>query len=695
MQPAPGGGYRSLEINNSPNAIVNKGHTAHWIANSPSPVITIVGAYTPASAVFVDCSLHSDGFTAQYFWGGGAKSIDYLSSCNGQGYGYGTEINQSFGPTSYFGWGVTCSLQTTCSTSSSAGAVLGVHGVRLTAEENTGPSLSADGSNNLWYQSAHWIRGGGWPVGFTATDPSGVCNTDMIINRQFSNIDNSNDSSPDTSSFTQCWPSDSVVGTFDTDYFANGPLLIDYEASNAAAVVSNATETLQVDNTPVSLSLSTPGDPDPNSWVNHAVQVIATASAGPSGLGGTNCSTNDGPSSAYPPGGITVDGTGVWKLSCQSWDNSFDVNGQPATSPVTSAVVHIDETPPNVAFEAMDPADPQRVVADTSDAQSGVSSGQIQMRPAAGGSADAAGGAARWQSLATQFDGSRLIARFNDSGLAPGQWVIRATSCDNAGNCASTDKTLTLPVRTASLSSIGFEKSNRLSAATSCANRPTKVHRRHRRSRRRCAEARVVLTGHERIGFGKPARLLGLLTTGVGAPIGGALIRVLTAPNNGLAQYSQAEVTRTNSQGAWAVRLPAGPSRLIDAVYGGSATIQPSQGWARLTIPASVQVLRVWPRHVPWGGKVHIKARLVGGFLPPKGALVRLRLGYGKAKTTYGVREHVSGNGTFVVTNTFGPGPASLVLHYWLQECTLPEGDYPFAPACGPRDTVTVGARIR
>jgi hypothetical protein len=77
--------------------------------------------------------------------------------------------------------------------------------------------------------------------------------------------------------------------------------------------------------------------------------------------------------------------------------------------------------------------------------------------------------------------------------------------------------------------------------------------------------------------------------------------------------------------------------------------------------------------------------------LPPGGALVRLRLGYDNAKITDGVKEHVGGNGVFRVTNRFGPGPPSLVLPYWLQECTLPEGNYPFAPSCGPRNFVTVG----
>jgi hypothetical protein len=81
----------------------------------------------------------------------------------------------------------------------------------------------------------------------------------------------------------------------------------------------------------------------------------------------------------------------------------------------------------------------------------------------------------------------------------------------------------------------------------------------------------------------------------------------------------------------------------------------------------------------------------MGGYLPPGGALVRLRLGYGNAKVTYGVREHVGGDGVFEITNRFGPGPAGLIRHYWLQECSLPEGDYPFAPACGPRSSLTVG----
>ncbi len=677
MEPAPGGGFRSLEINNPSKASVLHGYGANWTANSPSPAISIVGAYTPVNTVFVDCYLHSDGFTAQYFWNGGTQAIVHENGCDSNGVGYGTGINISFPPSSYFGCGAGCWLQSSCFTSSSIDAVLGVQGIQLTAQENTPPTIVSDGSNNVWYQAGNWIRGGGWPVSFTASDPSGVCGTDLLINGYFTPVDLTNDTTPDTSSFTQCWPTDTVTGTLDTTNSPDGPLTIEYAATNAAGDVATPSETLRVDNTPVSLSLSTPTDPDPNVWVNHPVNVLASASAGPSGIGGTGCSTNDGASYAYPSDGISLDGTGVWNVSCSSWNNSFDAAGQPARSSTESVSVHIDETPPTVAFEPSDPSDPQAIVADVSDGESGVAGGQIRMRPAGGGA---------WYDLATQFTGPQLRAHFDDTGLAPGSWLIDATSCDNAGNCASVQKTLTLPARTASLSSLTVGQAK--DSLQACLLRRANRHHHDAHERSRC---RAQRKSHDRVAFGKPVVVGGRLTTAQGTPISDAPVSILSAPDNGLGNYSQAAAVTTDSAGDWIATLAPGPSRLILAVYAGSPTIQPSQAAAQVAVPAAVRVLRVWPRHVKWGGKVHIEAQLLGGFLPPGGALVRLRLGYRSAKITYGVREHVGGDGTFEVTSTFGPGPASLVRHYWLQECSLPEGDFPFAPACSPRSDVVVG----
>jgi hypothetical protein len=343
------------------------------------------------------------------------------------------------------------------------------------------------------------------------------------------------------------------------------------------------------------------------------------------------------------------------------------------------------------------------------------------MRPASGGV---------WTPLPTQFDGRHLLAGFDDAGLT-GAYAFEAISCDRAGNCATATRSLTLPVRLASVSAASFQVIKDPLRATVARKRvrvgwhwvrvrrhgrvmrvkrgghwkTVRVVRWHERctwkrmkkkghrsrERKVCRRPHVVLKKHERVRFGRGVTIHGLVRTGQGVPIPGAPVQIMTAPDNGLDQFTEAALATSAVDGSWTVKLPAGPSRIIDAVYQGSATILPSTGEAAVSVPASVKVLRVWPRRVAWGHKVHIEVQLRGGWLPTTGALVRLRIGYGDAKTTYGIQEHVAGDGRFEVTNTFGTAPPGLVRRYWLQECTLPEGDYPYAPACARRVIIVVG----
>ena len=90
---------------------------------------------------------------------------------------------------------------------------------------------------------------------------------------------------------------------------------------------------------------------------------------------------------------------------------------------------------------------------------------------------------------------------------------------------------------------------------------------------------------------------------------------------------------------------------------------------------------------------MHLVGQLEGGYLPPGGALVRLRIGIGAARTTYGIREHVGGDGRFSTSYTFGLGDPSLVQAYWFQIASLPMGNYPYAPASSQRITVIVGGQ--
>ena len=104
----------------------------------------------------------------------------------------------------------------------------------------------------------------------------------------------------------------------------------------------------------------------------------------------------------------------------------------------------------------MNPNDPTGVVVDTSDSESGVAGGSIEMAPA---------GTSSWTALPTTFTGSQLVAHFDDAGLR-GPYTFSVRSCDNVGNCASTTRTVMLPVRTQAVSEVSLEQL----PATRCAS---------------------------------------------------------------------------------------------------------------------------------------------------------------------------------------------------------------------------------
>ena len=158
-----------------------------------------------------------------------------------------------------------------------------------------------------------------------------------------------------------------------------------------------------------------------------------------------------------------------------------------------------------------------------------------------------------------------------------------------------------------------------------------------------CKRPRLVLKSKQRVRHGRSVVVHGLLRTAQGLPIGGAPVRVLGAPNNGSHAFFPLTTATTDANGLWSAKVPAGPSRIIAGVFDGSATLQPAIGKARTIVPAAVKLIRVTPRRIAWGGTVKIVGQLRGGYLPAAGALVRLRIGYGKAFVTYGVKEHVRG----------------------------------------------------
>ena len=59
--------------------------------------------------------------------------------------------------------------------------------------------------------------------------------------------------------------------------------------------------------------------------------------------------------------------------------------------------------------------------------------------------------------------------------------------------------------------------------------------------------------------YGKPFTMHGLLVTTQGVPIANAPVDILTAPANGLEQFTEAATATTTASGAWTAKLPPGP----------------------------------------------------------------------------------------------------------------------------------------
>lgn len=94
----------------------------------------------------------------------------------------------------------------------------------------------------------------------------------------------------------------------------------------------------------------------------------------------------------------------------------------------------------------------------------------------------------------------------------------------------------------------------------------------------------TVRTSRKRVAFGVRARINGWLGTSQGLAFGGQRVRILTAPNNGRNEFRQVGTVITGPDGRWSARLPAGPSRMVEAVFDGAAAVGPSTGRAKLLV---------------------------------------------------------------------------------------------------------------
>jgi hypothetical protein len=394
---------------------------------------------------------------------------------------------------------------------------------------------------------------------------------------------------------------------------------------------------VNVDNDPVRVALSGPTDAPLTSGTQH---ITATGAAGPSGVAGIGCSLDGAPYRWSPHAStrIPVAGIGNHVLACYAANNSRDASGHVAMS----------------AHQT-------------------------------------------W---------SLSIRRPTVSGIGFSK-LVDALLCRKVRKRASATTDGVTVTTHATVARVNRQEGSKIVTTTRC--HPRVIRRkilvwmtvsRHGKEVRikghktiRVVELpHAVIRSSRRVGPGKATVVSGWLGLPDGTALSGQIVHVLTAPDNGLGDFTQTSLATTSTNGSWTAHLPPGPSRVVEAVYDGASTLEPSlSGQARVIVPARVRLIRVSPRYVAWGGTVHILGQLEGGYLPPGGALVRLRIGFGAAYTTYGVQEHVTGSGRFSTPYTFGLGDPSIHRSYWFQIASLPMGDYPWAPAASGKRFVHVG----
>jgi hypothetical protein len=624
-----------------------------------------------------------------------------------------------------------------------------VNTIAFTASESQSPTLTPD-PNTLFDQTGYvWNPPGDpWPITLSGTDPSGVCGIDAVFNGNASVIESQ---SQNANAWQQC-ANGRWVAYVDTRQYVgtSGPLPFGLLGSDAAGNTTSLTTTVQVDNDPVSVSLATPDDANPTVWVNHAVSVVATPSAGPSGVAGTNCSTDGGASFADGSGGFVVNGDGIHTVSCTAANNAIGPQGQSNTA-TTSENIKIDEQPPAVAFEPVNPSDPTQVVVDAPDDESGLAGGTITLQ---GPHASAA------TPLATTSDGSRLYANLDDQGRN-GTYTLVATACDNVGNCASTSEQLHFPLRLSSDSVLSFDKIQAptvtaqtlvrvgyrvrtvrrrlrvdyrvktvvrrrhgkrvrvrvevggheklvrrrvkvgghfrreqilIHANRRCGHRRVRIRPHHWRVISSCRALKVRVVSHHHGRFGHAVKVHGLITTGQGAPVAGAPVRIFTRPVERGGVYGYATQATTDAAGIWTATLRGGPSRQIRAYYPGTATVEPATGHALLTVPARIR-LSISPHVLPWSKSIHITGHLAGRYVPHDGVALRLLVHYPHVRQwtpLLALRTTAHGGFHFAWSYEAGRGVATYPFKI---ATTATETDYPYAAGSSPAVKVTFGRR--
>ncbi len=483
-----------------------------------------------------------------------------------------------------------------------------------TVVDETAPSVSVSGGGG--FLAGEWTAGT-QSIGYEASDNTGVKLVQVIADG------GTRGESGSQCDYTQRIPCPSGSGSInlDTTKLGEGTQQIDLKATDAAGnQAESSPTTVRIDNTPPgAVPVAVEGG---EAWRNHDAFAVAWANPDEGDrapivaahwricrVGTQECQTGttNGPSVAAI-GGLAVPGPGEWEIQMWRQDAAGNTQSQNASVP---ARLRFDPEPPEVGFEPIAAQDPTRIAVHLADKLSGVEGGEMEMSRV---------GSGVWQPLSSTLEGDELVTRIDDASLPAGEYQLRATASDRAGNQASSESRvdgqpmkINLPLRVPTT----------VDAAVLTHHIVEKVV--HRHGKRHVKKHEVSETGSQAtVEFGSKAEFSGHLLDKSGNPIAGASVAVWQAIPEQQGETQVATLT-TGSDGGFSYGVTPESSRHLRFVYSGTPTSLPAEGSAEVLVH-SASTIKVAPTHVLNGGSVIFSGDVEGRPLPAAGKLVELQV---------------------------------------------------------------------
>lgn len=483
---------------------------------------------------------------------------------------------------------------------------------QATVVDNSPPTVSIAADNP--FTRGEWVRGDQM-VNYHATDNAGVRSAQAVIGGL--NLD------PDSRAcdYAQRIPCPNGPGSIRaaTARALEGTQQMSVVAEDAAGNTAAATGTVRIDNTPPgAVAVGVDGG---EGWRNsNAFDLgwsnplegdrapIAAAHYRVCRAGTSDCQADSQAAADIARiGGLAVPAAGEWDV--RVWRGDAAGNAEPGNASVPVRL-RFDPEPPVPAFEPQAASDPTRVSVMVTDRVSGLAGGAVEISRQ---------GSGVWQTLDTGQEGSRLVARVDDSALPAGTYLLRATAHDQAGNQAGTDRRLDgqpmvveLPLRVQTRMDAGKAATKRVRRTVGRGGKRRKVWRRVQ-----------VLRPKPTVRFGRQVRLAGRLANSDGQPLAGAAVYVYS--RTPVSEPQLVATVQTDQRGRFSYRARATSTRLLQFVYAGSATILPVNAAVEIRARAR-STLKVSDRRVLNGRSVTFSGRTLGGPLPAEGKLIEMQV---------------------------------------------------------------------